>query len=140
MFQRLTLVACFCTAFTASACDDDNEGIEQTGASCEVAEDCYPGVDTEALPSPPMCMDRVENGYCTHHCASDDDCCSVPGECEDDLPQVCAPFESTGEYYCFLSCEAVVSDQDEFCAQNAHPEFHCRSTGGGSDNRKVCVP
>lgn len=41
------------------------------------------------------------------------------------------------------SCEAAdIGDHDEstFCQEEAHPAFGCRSTGGGSANRKVCVP
>ena len=42
---------------------------------------------------------------------------------------------------CFISCENddVEGDADAFC-QGYHPDFICRSTGGGSANRKVCVP
>jgi len=59
---------------------------------------------------------------------------------------VCGPFESTGELYCFLSCEdedfegTNISDSDVYCQTYAGAAFHCRSTGGGSANRKVCVP
>ena len=37
----------------------------------------------------------------------DADCCAVEGECDEehDLDYVCGPFESTGEKYCFISCE-----------------------------------
>ena len=31
-------------------------------------------------------------------------------------------------------------DPTEFCQREAHPDFICRSSGGGSNNRKVCVP
>ena len=84
--------------------------------------------------------DHVDRAF---RCEVDDDCCAVEGECDDDRPQVCAPFESTGVRRCFLSCEAqVVGDRDEndYCAEFAHRDFGCRSTGGGSANRKVCVP
>jgi hypothetical protein len=29
---------------------------------------------------------------------------------------------------------------ENFCQEEAHPAFACRSSGGGSSNRKVCVP
>jgi hypothetical protein len=93
-----------------------------------------------------MCLDRVEGGYCTHECEADDDCCAVEGECDEDFSQVCGPFENTGLMLCFLSCEeedidaAGADDGDAFCAEHAGPDFICRSTGGGSANRRVCVP
>ena len=69
-------------------------------------------------------------------------------ECSDAQahPEVCAPFESTPDMYCFLSCEdadlqtANATDADTFCHTYAGPSFGCRSTGGGSKNRKVCMP
>ena len=85
-------------------------------------------------------------GYCTHHCTQDSDCCAVAGECPGSRAQVCGPFESTGEMYCFLSCEkedldaAQFDDGDTYCQRYVSAAFHCRSTGGGSENRKVCVP
>jgi hypothetical protein len=121
------------------ACGDDDDSGENTGQSCESAAQCYPGVDQTALAGTVTCMDRVEGGYCTHTCSADADCCAVQGECQGGLPQVCAPFESEGVSYCFLSCEDV-ADETVFCQENANPAFGCRSTGGGSQNRKVCVP
>jgi len=59
---------------------------------------------------------------------------------------VCAPFESTGLLECFLSCEDAavtasgLADSNAFCQSYANAAFICRSTGGGSKNRKVCVP
>lgn len=144
-----------------SACGDDdgggseNEGPtespEQTGKSCEVVDDCYPDVDHEALSGAVQCLDRVRDGYCTHLCETDADCCAADGECETDLRQVCSPFESTGQKMCFLSCEgddlrnadggvSTGIDEQEFCQREASTDFICRSSGGGSENRKVCVP
>jgi len=99
-------------------------------------------------------MDRVPGGYCTHECQTDADCCAVPGECLTDLPQVCAPFESTGKMYCFLSCEdadirahetelftdGAPLDANVFCEKRVGPSFSCRSTGGGAKNRMICSP
>lgn len=121
---------------TLAGCDDDEEN---TGHACEAVDQCYPGLDQSTLQGEAVCMDRVTGGYCTHHCIDDADCCAVAGECDTGFPQVCAPFESTGEYYCFLSCEGV-ADEATYCQDYANPAFGCRSTGGGATNRKVCVP
>ena len=118
-----------------------------TGQSCSAAAQCYPGVDAATLQGGvPVCMTQFTDGYCTHLCASDLDCCAIPGECPSGYPEVCGPFESTGQMYCFLSCEdrdvsAVgFTDSSTYCQTYANPAFICRSTGGGSANRKVCVP
>jgi hypothetical protein len=48
--------------------------------------------------------------------------------------------------FCFLSCEdedladVGYDDGNAYCGYYAHSAFSCRSTGGGSENRKVCVP
>lgn len=121
-----------------------------TGAACKVPSECYPGVDGGALKGDVLCLTDVRGGYCTHTCADDGDCCAVPGECKTKIKQVCSPFESTGQQMCFLSCEpedlvaapgqtGPVDDQ-EYCQRSAGRDFICRSSGGGSNNRKVCVP
>ena len=142
MSRALCLViTCVATVAALEACD--SEPHEETGRPCEVPDDCFPEVDPEDLSGPIECLDRVPDGYCTHHCETDEDCCAAPDECEFDLPQVCAPFESTGLMLCFLSCEdADIGDWNDadYCREYGHPAFNCRSTGGGSDNRKVCVP
>jgi hypothetical protein len=69
------------------------------------------------------------------------------------LKQVCAPFESTGAKYCFLSCEAAdlrpaadagtdagAIDPNAYCQREATAQFSCRSSGGGATNRKICLP
>ncbi len=38
------------------------------------------------------------------------------------------------------SKEADAGDASTFCGTNANSAFSCRSSGGGSQNRKVCVP
>lgn len=119
---------------------------DNTGSTCATADDCYPGVT--GLSGEPRCLDRVRGGYCTHLCETDDDCCAAEGECRSDLAQVCSPFESTGVRQCFLSCEAEdirrtdggAIDEQEFCQRFASRDFICRSSGGGSANRKVCLP
>lgn len=128
------------------ACGGDNPVVEQTSQSCDIASQCYPKIDAATLQGAPVCLDRVPSGYCTHLCVEDSDCCAVSGECSTGHPQVCAPFESTGMKYCFLSCEAdIVSqakleDDKAYCSKYANESFGCRSTGGGSENRKVCMP
>lgn len=139
----------------AASCDDDPEFtdgpttttgsgvIDQTGDSCVTPNDCYPHVSHADLKGEVQCLDRVEDGYCTHLCTADEDCCAVQGECPVDHPEVCAPFESTGMMMCFVSCEAAdvgTRDENDYCREFADDEFICRSTGGGSQNRKVCVP
>lgn len=132
----------------------DARSPEFTGSACTAAADCYGDIDGAALKGgAPVCIDKVTGGYCTHTCTTDADCCAVPGECRTGLKQVCSSFENAAEKYCFLSCEdadiaaatdAGASDAgaegDEYCQKNTTAEFGCRSTGGGSENRKVCLP
>jgi hypothetical protein len=133
--------------------DDDGDGSggtgarpDNTGAACETPDDCYPNVgggEGSTIAGEVQCLDRVDEGYCTHLCTSDDDCCAVEGECEDGYTQVCSPFESTGLMMYFISCEADQLggvDEATYCHDKASPDFICRSSGGGSNNRKICVP
>lgn len=132
----------------ANASDAGSDRPDNTGAACEAPADCYPGVDASTLEGDVLCLDRVRGGYCTHTCDGDENCCAVEGECVSGFPQVCSPFESTDEQMCFLSCEADDVDADpnnpeddqEYCQRHANRDFICRSSGGGSQNRKVCVP
>jgi hypothetical protein len=133
-----------------------NTSPEPTGTACTVAADCYAGLDKSELSGPAECIDKVEDGYCTHECETDDDCCALDGECRTGFKQVCASFENSTKKYCFLSCEeadlvpgaggmtgaggAVAVDANEYCEREAHPRFLCRSTGGGEENRKACLP
>jgi hypothetical protein len=123
-----------------------------TGAACETAEDCYPNVTPEDLSGDAVCSERVQGGYCTHECESDDDCCGAEGECLAGVHQVCSPFESSEAMTCFLSCEeedldaaaddweVPPEDESDYCQRGAGESFICRSSGGGTDNRKICVP
>jgi hypothetical protein len=127
----------------ATACgqDDSDGGDGSAGAACEAPDECYPDADPEELEGDVLCLDRVPGGYCTHTCTTDEDCCAAEGEC-DGRRQVCAPFESTGMMMCFLSCEDEDLGDDEgddYCREYASGSFTCRSTGGGSNNRKVCA-
>ena len=132
------------------ACGDDEPpppAQTNTGSSCTADNQCFAGLDGAALSGGgPLCLTRASGGYCTHHCGVDTDCCAVLGECPSGLQEVCASFESTGEMYCFLSCEqsavtkAGLTDSNVFCQQYASRSFICRSTGGGANQRKVCLP
>jgi hypothetical protein len=118
--------------------------ITQTGQSCTNVNECYPNlVDGGVTKGTVTCLTQVTGGYCTHTCGTDADCCAIAGECTPGHPQVCAPFESTGQMYCFLSCEASVVgsvDATTYCQDYADAAFTCRSTGGGQANRHVCLP
>jgi len=149
MRRRLSFTSLAVLALAAAplSCGDDDA--ENTGEACTVPDDCYEDVleeDRDMIAGEIECLTRVEGGYCTHLCETDDDCCAVLGECldEEDHPQVCAPFENESAIKrCFLSCEPEhIGDLEEndFCHEFAHEEFGCRSSGGGSENRKVCVP
>jgi hypothetical protein len=134
---------------------EDKSGTDKISQPCESAEDCFVDVDHDRLSGDVECLDRVEDGYCTHQCTADEDCCAEPGVCDDAIAHVCAPFESTELMLCFVSCEhsdieaADFSEEEgdpdsdlgsAYCQTKANESFICRSTGGGSDNRKVCVP
>lgn len=135
----LRLSALAAVSLAAYACS----GTEPAGQPCTAVSDCYTSIDVTTLEGEALCLDKVPGGYCTHLCTTDADCCAVSGECPGGFPEVCAPFESTGQMMCFLSCEkAALGDLDEatYCSQNAGDSFGCRSTGGGSKNRKICSP
>src|SRR5262245_29883393 len=93
-------------AFVGACGNDSSNGGEQTGQACTAPTQCYPGVDQSTLKGTTTCLTQVSGGYCTHTCQADTDCCAVNGECRTNFPQVCGPFESTGQTYCFLSCDA----------------------------------
>lgn len=137
--SALRLFAAALVTISACACS----GTEPAGQPCTAASDCYPDIDPTQLEGEALCLDRVPGGYCTHLCTTDADCCAASGECPAGFPEVCAPFESTGQMMCFLSCEkSALGDLDEatYCTENAGDAFGCRSTGGGSQNRKICSP
>lgn len=124
---------------------DGGAGPTNTGAACSAPEQCYPGVKDGELLGKAECLTDVTGGYCTHQCADDSDCCAAAGECNGNHAEVCAPYESKPGKHCFLSCEdddlkaAGVTDADVYCHNYASAAFGCRSTGGGSQNRKVCM-
>jgi len=139
-----SMAALSALAFIAMGCGHDGGGQDSAGDACEVADHCYAEIEADELAGEALCLDRVEGGYCTHTCQTDADCCAAAGECPNDRPQVCAPFESTGMMMCFLSCESddveddFDGDVDDYCREYSNDAFTCRSTGGGSNNRKVC--
>lgn len=150
-------------------------GFEPAGQACTSPAQCYIDRSTAdggdeagtqlAVKGTIHCETKVENGYCTHECTADTDCCAVAGECRTNVKQVCSPFTNTeNPKYCFLSCEdddiraAVAAnvdaggwdggaldggnayDPDTYCRQFASVHATCRSSGGGRENRKVCIP
>lgn len=146
-----TLVLLVTLSATVGGCgdDDDEDGgsggtgsPDNTGKVCDAPDDCYPDVADGELLGTAMCLDRVRGGYCTHTCTADTDCCAAEGECKTQLKQVCAPFESSTDKMCFLSCEDADRGglgEQEYCQKEASTDFICRASGGG-DPRKVCVP
>lgn len=145
--QIFAVLAAAIGVLTVPACSsNDDAPSTNTGQACKSVDQCYPGVKDGALVGEAVCLDRVTGGYCTHFCTQDMDCCAAAGECAGNHAEVCGPFESTGDMYCFLSCEdadlksANVTDADTYCHSFAGAAFTCRSTGGGSKNRKVCTP
>ncbi len=138
-----------CCLWLAAGCGSDDNGgpaPTNTGQACKSVDQCYPEVKAGELVGDAVCLDKVTDGYCTHLCTQDTDCCAAAGECPTKHAEVCAPFESAGDMYCFVSCEdadlkkTTVTDADVFCHTYAGAAFGCRSTGGGSENRKVCMP
>ena len=147
MTKVYRLATCLLLVIGCSSHSSGPAGPGATGQSCTAVSQCYPDVDSSTLHGgDAVCMTQFTDGYCTHSCAADTDCCAIPGECPSNLLEVCGPFESTGAMYCFLSCEATdvtaagMTDSTTYCQTYANQAFICRSTGGGSQNRKVCVP
>jgi hypothetical protein len=148
--SRLAATLVSCAIGVALACTGGSSGAPgpSTGQSCASASQCYPTLDAAALHGQVACLTQLQGGYCTHTCMSDADCCAVPGECVGAFNEVCASFESSGQMYCFVACspsdialsDAGITDPNAFCQHWAGPSFTCRSTGGGSNNRKFCGP
>ncbi len=147
--RNLTILALGLAFWIVAGCSSNNDVAQpatNTGQACKSVDQCYPGVKDGDLVGDPVCLDRVTGGYCTHLCTQDSDCCAAAGECAGNHAEVCSPFESAPETYCFLSCEdtdlkgANLTDADVYCHSYAGAAFNCRSTGGGSMNRKVCMP
>lgn len=142
-----TLCARILTASLVLLAACSSNSAPATGRGCMTPADCYHGVaDAGALGGKVVCLD-IPGGYCSHECTQDSDCCAVSGECPAGIKQVCAPLESNPQTYCFVSCEAADitpsgdggTDPNAFCASAAGAGFTCRSTGGGSANKKFCA-
>ncbi len=150
MFRSLLVVASALSiaSLVAVACSSSNSSGPppgQTGTTCTTAASCYPTLDGAALQGQVTCLTQLQNGYCTHTCQSDINCCAAPGECPAGFTEVCAPLQSAPQTYCFLSCATVpanagTTDPNVFCQRWANPTFTCRSTGGGANNVKFCGP
>lgn len=149
---RITFAALF-VAGTFVACGDDHDDhppAENTGSACTAPDQCYPNVkDKTTIKGEVQCVTKVPGGYCTHLCTADTDCCAAADECKTNFKQVCAPLTNETITRCFLSCEDSViqaadpsfaSNPNGFCQKYGNAAFGCRSTGGGSANRKVCLP
>ena len=141
------------------AAEGGPRGIDPAGQACTTATQCYGGVDGGSdggIVGTVTCITKVPNGYCTHTCTQDTECCAAPGECLSGVKEVCSPLENQGAQYCFLSCEdadiqrALAANADAgvdagaggdgYCATFAGSSTSCRSSGGGNKNRKVCLP
>ncbi|MCB9762134.1 MAG: hypothetical protein H6739_20100 [Alphaproteobacteria bacterium] len=109
------------------ACTKGDLGYE----TCEVAEDCGEVVPEDATA---VCIDKSGEGFCTWTCEADADCENL--DYDEDFARVCASFESEDDTYCFPACDEEAEDEEDVCP----PDFNCRSTGGGSENRRVCFP
>lgn len=142
----VALSACSEDKDASGTSNNERQSPEETGSVCAQNDECFSKL--EDLQGEPLCLDKVRGGYCTHTCESDADCCAAEGECKTDIAQVCSPFESAATKQCFLSCEqADISasgseavDDNTYCQEEASPDFICRSSGGGKQNRKICVP
>ena len=113
-----------------------------------MASQCYPLVQNQSsIHGAVTCLTQYQGGYCTHTCTSDADCCAVSGECQSGFKEVCSPFENQPTTYCFLSCADAdiaaapnggTTDPNAYCQKFGGPSMSCRSTGGGTNNRKFC--
>ena len=129
----------------ALGCGSPNEHV---GTPCAEASECYPDVsDKTLILGTATCLTKYPGGYCTHTCTVDTDCCATPGECKAGFKQVCAPFENQPTKYCFLSCDPAdiaaspndgTTDPTGYCGRFVGDGVSCRSTGGGSENRRFC--
>ena len=115
----LALAAC-------SGKDDSSVDLYRTCAAVEECTDHPTGADA-------ACVDKGGEGFCTWSCTTDADCTL---EADDGWDYVCASFESSEGLYCFPSCRDDGEESEASCPGT----LGCRSTGGGSDNQKVCFP
>ena len=105
-------------------------GGEDIYASCDEAADCGEIAPDSAEPE---CVPKENWGFCTWSCTEDSHC-SEDGD--EDYDFVCASFEEQTGKFCFPSCREEGTEEEEVCPDG----YECRSTGGGSENRRVCFP
>ena len=107
------------------ACDDGPDIYEP----CESAETCEVPEDQTA-----ECVNGDGgDGFCTWACTTNADC-NPPDDYHWDFQ--CAPFESSEGSHCFPACGGGEDPGEPECP----PDYECRSTGGGSENEKICYP
>ena len=98
--------------------------------ACEAPSDCDVPEDADAV-----CLDKSGEGFCSIECEADDECDYAEEGDGAGFDFVCASFESEDGLFCFPACDEDAEDGDDCPAG-----MGCRSTGGGSDNRKICFP
>ena len=96
---------------------------------CEAADQC---ADVAPEGATGECVEKEGGGFCSWSCVTDPDCA---GDQDDAWDFVCAPFESTPGLYCFPNC-----NEDPEATEECPDGYACRSTGGGSENEKICFP
>ncbi|MDC0722059.1 hypothetical protein [Nannocystis bainbridge] len=129
-------------AILGFACEEPPPMEQPTGALCSEAADCYPELDHSQLGTV-FCEDQFDYGYCTHTCETDADCCAVEGECMLAVAYVCTPLANDTSKRCWISCEEdarLGAEPMAYCFMHAGPNTVCRSSGGGSEKREVCLP
>src|SRR5258708_34629473 len=91
---RFTFVVVLLAACSNSGSGGNSPPPEQTGQSCTTPAQCYPDLDGGTLKGGAVqCLTQgTTNGYCTHSCTTDADCCAVPGEGRTGYKQDCQPF------------------------------------------------
>lgn len=99
-------------------------------APCEEPAHCEDVIPEGATAE---CVEAEGGGFCSWQCSADPDC---DGDLDDDWDFICAPFESNPQQYCFPACNEDTDDATAECPEG----YGCRSTGGGSENRKICFP
>jgi hypothetical protein len=129
-------------AILGFACEEPPPAEQPTGSLCAEAADCYRDVD-HALLGEVFCETQFEDGYCTHTCERDEDCCAFEGECMPGIAHVCTPLTNDHTKRCWVSCEdeaRLDADPMAYCFTHAGPGTVCRSSGGGSEKRSICGP
>lgn len=125
--MRAALLA-ICVLSIASCNKDSKDDDDDVYLACEEPEDCVVPEDRDAV-----CLEKADEGFCSWECDADSDCDDAD---DGDFDFVCASFESEEALYCFPACNEDAEEEEDECPGS----MTCRSTGGGSDNRKICFP